>query len=158
MKIKLDESLKNIASAHESKKDATDNVDKKKNKGFEKFLEEVQVSRQGFEVEEIKQYKEIIQCLLKDSETAEPKAARKDAIHLLERLFATLSIYRNALSNDKIDFRKLLPVIEDMNKEKDEMVVKMLELPEGDSLREIMAGAAVLIFNETNKYFKLYMY
>jgi hypothetical protein len=45
-----------------------------------------------------------------------------------------------------------------MNKEKDEMLSKMLELPEGDNLKEIITGAAVLVLNETNKYYRNYMY
>ncbi|MBI4377806.1 MAG: hypothetical protein HY578_01780 [Nitrospinae bacterium] len=158
MKIKLDDSIKKIIPAKGDQSNSTSKINKKGKKDFEGFLEEAKAAGHSFEVGEIKQYTEAIQHLLKGGEQTELQTLKKNAIHSLERLFATLDMYRNALSNTKIDFSRMHAIIEDMNKEKDEMLVKMLELPEGDNLRDIMTGAAVLILNETNKYYRHYMY
>ncbi len=158
MKIKLDNLIKNIAPSSEAQPNSADKVKKNEGKGFEKFLEEAKTAKQGVETGEIKQYTEVIQHLLKGNEAAGLQLMRKNAIGSVERLFATLEMYRNALNNDRIDLSRMHAIVEDMNKEKDEMLSKMLELPEGDNLREIITGAAVLVLNETNKYYRNYMY
>lgn len=158
MKVKLDNSIKNIAPAADVQSNSTSKANKNEGKGFEKFLEEAKAAKQGVETGEIKRYTEVIQNLLKGNEAIGLQVMRKNAISSVERLFATLEMYRNALNNDRIDLRRMHTIVEDMNKEKDEMLSKMLELPEGDNLREIITGAAVLVLNETNKYYRNYMY
>ncbi len=157
MKIKPDNPIKNIIPVSDDKSSLSNKVDKKDNKGFEKFLEEAKAAGQGFEVGGTK-HTEVVQHILKNVQPTGLQLLRKNAVHTLEKLFATMDMYKNALNNDRIDFSRMHTIIADMNKEKDEMLSAMLELPEGDNLRDIMTGAAVLVLNETNKYYRNYMY
>ena len=157
MKIKPDNPIKNIVPVSGDKSNPA-KINKKEEKGFEKFLEEAKVAGQGFEVGGTKQYTEVVQHLLKSTQPTGLQVLRKNAVHSLEKLFATMDMYKNALHNDRIDFSRMHTIVADMNKEKDEMLSAMLELPEGDNLRDIMTGAAVLVLNETNKYYRNYMY
>jgi hypothetical protein len=157
MKIKPDNPIKNITPLS-GEKPTSAKINKKDEKGFEKFLEEAKAAGQGFEVSGTKQYSEVVQHILKNNQPTELQLLRKNAVLTLEKLFATLDMYKNALHNEKIDFSRMHTIVADMNKEKDEMLSVMLELPEGDNLKDIMTGAAVLVLNETNKYYRNYMY
>ena len=156
MKIKPDNPIKNIVPVSGDKSNPA-KISKKDEKGFEKFLEEAKAAGEGFEVGRTK-HTEVVQHILKNVQPKGLQVLRKNAVHTLEKLFATMDMYKTALHNDKIDFSRMHTIVADMNKEKDEMLSAMLELPEGDNLRDIMTGAAVLILNETNKYYRNYMY
>jgi hypothetical protein len=119
MKIKLDNSIKNITPSSDVQPNSADKVKKNEGKGFEKFLEEAKAAKQGIETGEIKQYTEVIQHLLKGNEATGLQVMRKNAIISVERLFATLEMYRNALNNDRIDLSSMNAILEDMNKEND---------------------------------------
>lgn len=157
MKIKPDNPIKNIVPVSGDKSSPA-KINKKEEKGFEKFLEEAKAAGQGFEVGGTKQYTEVVQHILKSTQPTGLQVLRKNAVHSLEKLFATMDMYKNALHNDRIDFSRMHTVVADMNKEKDEMLSAMLELPEDDNLKDIMTGAAVLVLNETNKYYRNYLY
>ncbi|MEK7846112.1 MAG: hypothetical protein AAB257_04020 [Nitrospinota bacterium] len=158
MKIKFDNLMKKGSPISVEQSDSSDRVEKKDIKGFEKFLSETKKEGKRQQIAESEHHRETTHSLLKNKESAEWQALRKNAVNSLERLLATLDIYRNALNNEKIDFDRMYTIIEDMNREKDKMLATMIELPDGDNLKAIMTSAAISVLNETNKYYKNYMY